>query len=372
MRRFGASFMFLVVVFSSRVAAAETVSWVGKTILLKHDNIQVANAPKGKLEETSGLTDPVYEVVKESEGWIAVRLNDKESWLEREQAVLMANAMEYFSDRILDNPKDYAAYLKRACVWEAKGDLDHAIGDVTEALRLRPRSNVAYYNRALYHGKLGRHDLAIEDYTAALQHHPDFTPAYLNRGIARVRRGDHDKAVRDFTAAIRLEPSYVAYFNRGVAQDRLGSYDSAIEDFSTAIRLQPKDASAYRARAHSYSAKKDFRKALADYRESIRLDAQNCDGYNGAAWILATCRDPEVRNGRLALEYARKACNLDGGKEPSFLGTLAAACAANDEFDNAVKWQEKALESREYANLFGDLARGRLQRYKERKALATE
>ncbi len=372
MRKLGIVWVFLAVVLGSTVDAAEANSWVGKTVILKRDGLPMARTPRGEPDGASVFTDPTFVVVKESGGWIALRQNGKEGWVEKEQAVLLANAIEYFSNRIRRDPGDYAACIKRACAWEAQGNLDNAIQDVAEALRLRPNSHVAHYNRGLFHSKLGHHDQAIQDYTAAIQQQPAFTLAYLNRGIARVHRGDYQSAVHDFTAAIQIEPSYAAYVNRGVAYDRLGSYDFAIADFSTAIRLEPNNGTTYRFRAHSWSAKKDYRNALADYRESIRLNPQDSDSYNGAAWILATCSNLALRNPNLSLEYAQKACAMDGWKEPAFLGTLAAACAANDNFEEAVKWQEKALAAPGYAELFGQTARTRLRLYRSQKAIAAE
>jgi len=50
------------------------------------------------------------------------------------------------------------------------------------------------------------------------------------------------------------------------------------------------------------------------------------------------------------------------------LGTLAAAYAESGQFDEAVKWQQKALDNQEYAKRYGEKAKERLQLYQEKKA----
>jgi hypothetical protein len=67
-----------------------------------------------------------------------------------------------------------------------------------------------------------------------------------------------------------------------------------------------------------------------------------------------------------AVEYALKACELSEWKTPRWFNTLAAAYAEAGDFDNAIKWQNKYLES----NLSKDdseEANQRLSQYKQKK-----
>ena len=52
-------------------------------------------------------------------------------------------------------------------------------------------------------------------------------------------------------------------------------------------------------------------------------------------------------NGKQAVEYANKACDLTGWKNANYLSTLAAAYAEVGNFDEATKWQTKCIESNE-------------------------
>src|SRR4030095_9843551 len=80
-----------------------------------------------------------------------------------------------------------------------------------------------------------------------------------------------------------------------------------------------------------------YSEAVSHYREAIRLNPDFAELYNNLAWILATCRDNQVRDGKEAVRLARRACELAGENEPVVYGTLAAALAEAGEFEEAKK-----------------------------------
>ena len=77
--------------------------------------------------------------------------------------------------------------------------------------------------------------------------------------------------------------------------------------------------------------------------------------------------DPHTGAGKKALVLAQKACELTNWKDASVLESFAAACAETGDFEQAVRWQTKALEDKDFAAHAGDAARKRLELYKQRK-----
>ena len=59
---------------------------------------------------------------------------------------------------------------------------------------------------------------------------------------------------------------------------------------------------------------------------------------------MAACPETRFRDGKRAVEFATRACELTKWKNPRFLNTLAAAQAEAGDFDAAVSSQKRAIE----------------------------
>jgi tetratricopeptide (TPR) repeat protein len=187
------------------------------------------------------------------------------------------------------------------------------------------------------------------------------------RGVDAIRRQDYDLAIAEFSEVIQLKPKYAgAYNNRGVSYAHTGDGDKSVADFNEAIRLNPEYVEAYYNRGIAHNLKGDWDRAIADYTEAIRLNPEYVEACINLAWLLAVCPNPDLRNGKQAVAYATKACERSEWRTPSYLGTLAAACAEKGDFDNAVKWQTKYLDST-LSNDASKKARQQLSLYEQKK-----
>lgn len=157
--------------------------------------------------------------------------------------------------------------------------------------------------------------------------------------------------------------------NHGFGYLSVGRAKDALHHFDQAIGRTPRRARLYTGRAGAYADLGDPRKAVSDLERALNLDAADPRTYAAAAWLHATAQDKTVRDGRKALRYARKACELTEYRKPAYLEALAAASAEVGDFAEAIKWQEKALTFAGYEKEGGEGVRQRLERYKKKQTI---
>ena len=85
-----------------------------------------------------------------------------------------------------------------------------------------------------------------------------------------------DSALTNFYQALRRDPHYAnVYFYRGNTYVLLGDLQNAIANFNFLLRLKPDFPNAhlvYANRGSAYARSKNYRAAIADYTQSIKLN----------------------------------------------------------------------------------------------------
>jgi len=128
-------------------------------------------------------------------------------------------AIQEFTRVIQLEPNNVQAYAWRGIAYRDKDnpDLDRAIADLTQALRLSPSKSIeeslamAYNKRALVYFNNENFDKAIADYTEAIRLDPENRVTneikYNNRGLAYYYKGDLARAIADLEMAVRINPN---------------------------------------------------------------------------------------------------------------------------------------------------------------------
>jgi tetratricopeptide (TPR) repeat protein len=199
-----------------------------------------------------------------------------------------------------------------------------------------------FRNRGPAYSLKGDLDRAIENFSEAVKLDPRHPANYATRGFAYLRKHQYERAIEDFDRASDRGPNPLVYQQRGLAYQNLRQHDRALDDYTRSIALDPKREITYRYRAIVYGRIGKIELAINDYRQAVKLAPQSPRSLNGLAWLLATAKDERLRNGAEAVDLATQAVGLSASAQNR--DTLAAAYAAAGRFDDAVAEQGRAIE----------------------------
>jgi tetratricopeptide (TPR) repeat protein len=229
-----------------------------------------------------------------------------------------------------------------------KGDRPEAIADLDKAIRLAPDEAIPLVLRARIHQQAGDSERAAADLERVLAKRPDHPAALELRGLIAAERNDYPAAIRDFRKLVVQKPDdavlmgQLAMLYLAAKQPR-----QAIKRFSRSIELDEKNFASWRGRSDAEISIGDHTSARADLEKALELQPDDSGVLNNLAWLLATSPDEAIRDGKRAIELARKACEETTWKQPHIISTLAASYAETGDFEEARKYSRQAVESEE-------------------------
>jgi tetratricopeptide (TPR) repeat protein len=321
--------VFFVLVALSEASGGRDESWVGHDVILKKPvTLNFEDVSPALPAKTY-----IHKVTQERNGKLYVRYRNREGSFNKADACPADDALVYFTDRIENDSQDADAYARRGAAWFSRDYRKQALADLDTALKLDPKLAMAFRQRALLLMVLGKGDNAMQDLEQAVTLDPDYVEAHLLVGDLWLGQKEYARAAQAYGEAIRIDPTNVV---------------------------------PYRSRGYAHHYAHEYQKAIDDYVEAARLDPNQDMAYNNHAWLLCTCPDEKFRDGKKALELAKRACELNKWKSGIWIDTLAAAHAEIGEFDNALKYQLQALKDPNLERV-DPKAKGRVDLYKEEK-----
>jgi len=234
----------------------------------------------------------------------------------------------------------------------ALGDLLASQGRTQEALEVleaaagdSPREAYILRSLAVVLAREGRFAESRARFEVALEVDPHDWEALSGLGNVLLAQGQAPAALERYESAIALHPGFAsAHHNRGVALATTGRLAEAEASFGEALRLQPGLLESRLRMVQIAVGRGDEASALRSLREGLVHAPAEPGLLNGLAWLLATARDPGLRDGPAALRIATTLAEHAASDDPGVLDTLAAALAECGRFEEAARTARRSRD----------------------------
>lgn len=235
-------------------------------------------------EKTIETRNPVhYSATLETENRKPVysrklRLTNKEAALNEIQIENHFNSIADYSQKIAENPNNAELYFARGLDYMLVQDFENALDDFSKAIDLNPKYTLAYFCQAVVLEK----QIELRE-TNDLMNKSTFSENSTQEAKAKTTASpstmvdphklDYDKIQRNYNRVIELDPSFIyAYFNRAGIRFKQRDYKSAILDYNEGIRIANERASVFAEAFYNRGLARfhmgDYERALQDMRKA--------------------------------------------------------------------------------------------------------
>jgi protein O-mannosyl-transferase len=173
-------------------------------------------------------------------------INDEQS---SKRDSLFIEAKKEFRQAMTINPYFHYCYYNIGLIWEKLGQPDSAIVYQQKTINLKPDNSMAQYMAkgalGLVYGKLkGDFEHAIPLLKEALLNKPDDEGYHENLGICYAMKGDYDNSIREFETSLKFKTELKKedariFMNLALSWENKGHKQKADEYFQKAFQLNP-------------------------------------------------------------------------------------------------------------------------------------
>jgi protein O-mannosyl-transferase len=287
-------------------------------------------------------------------------------------------AIGYFQQAVRLKPSTVEPHNNMGIALTELRRYDEALSEFQEALRCNPDYAPAHYRLGVLYAKMNRLDDAEQEYLTAIGYGPPVPETFFELGLVWERQGKHALAPKAYRDALRIKPDYAfahnnlanllaedgkleeaidhyrqaviadpqletAHHNLGVLLQRTGDINGAIEHLRVAAGLQPGRADTRLELGQALIGVGRYAEAIETFRTGMEVQPQNVALENALAWLLATCPEAQLRDGKKAVQIGERVAELTNRKLPQALDTLAAAFAEAGRFEDATVTVREAL-----------------------------
>ena len=181
-------------------------------------------------------------------------------------------AMRDFEESLRINSSEHGARVGKANILFDQQQYDQALAEYNTVLSKKPNHLAALNSRGACLGAMQRFNEALTDLNRVLEINSRDLNALKNRAVVHSSMGQHELALTDFQQYLRYEPDDVDIINSlGVEYQHLRDHNKAVEQFTRAIRYSPNNGMLFNNRGISNGALGQQTQAAADFQRAQQL-----------------------------------------------------------------------------------------------------
>ena len=242
-------------------------------------------------------------------------------------------------------PNHIRAHAMLGAALSSQGTLDEAEEHLQKSLALAPNQPDVLVSLAGVYLQKKQDSLADAAFNHAKSMEPKSTTLLVTMGWAYGQANRNHDALSCFEAALAINPRETrAVLGLANALQSTKEYSKAQQTYSSLVAAYPDMLEARIGLAYSLQSEGKWDEALRNFQAAIQLAPDNPSILAASAWIMATHPDPAKRAAAEAVRRAERAWKITREQAPQVGDALAAAYAANGQFDLAVETSNLAIQ----------------------------
>ena len=159
-----------------------------------------------------------------------------------------------------------------------------AVDYYNKAIGIKPNESIIYFNRGVSKYSLKDYNGAIADfeYTIYLNPNDNVARPFLSMAKENVAKHPVKTVPKSYTvqhAQPVRQPSWQDYYKNGEKHANQKNYKAALSDFTNAIKLNPNNADSYAWRGAMYAAIENYNASIKDLDTAIGINPNNANLY---------------------------------------------------------------------------------------------
>ncbi|XP_065063810.1 stress-induced-phosphoprotein 1-like [Rhopilema esculentum] len=261
--------------------------------------------PKEEKAESKTKTEEATEVDTRTESQKEAE-NEKESGNAAYKKKDFDTALKHYGKAIELDPENIAYYTNRAAVYFEQKKYEDCIKQCEEAVEVGRKNKAEYKAIAKALSRIGNAYAKMEVFDKAMR--------YYDLSLAEFRSPDVIKRADELKKLMK-DKERLEYIDKDKAEEERvkgnelfsqGKYPEAIKHYTEALRRNPDDARVYSNRAACYTKLAEFRLAIKDCDDCLKINPDFVKGHLRKAGALLA-----VKENRKAQDAYKKALELD-------------------------------------------------------------